>query len=67
MPLLIFDVDGTLTRSMTVHTVCYARALAEILAVEVDTNWLGYRHSTDTGILSEILERHGISEHPRTR
>lgn len=64
MRLVIFDVDGTLTRTTTVDTRCYARALAEELAVEIDTNWLGYRHTTDAGILSEALERHGITETP---
>jgi phosphoglycolate phosphatase-like HAD superfamily hydrolase len=64
MRLVIFDVDGTLTRSTTVDTLCYARALAQELAVEIDTNWLGYRHTTDAGILGEVLERHGIAETP---
>ena len=64
MRLVIFDVDGTLTRTTAVDTRCYARALAEELAVEIDTNWLGYRHTTDAGILSEALARHGITETP---
>ncbi len=62
MRLIIFDVDGTLTRSTTVDTVCYERAVSAQLAVPIDTEWSSYRHPTDVGILSEILERHGIPE-----
>ena len=62
MHLVIFDVDGTLTRSTAVDTDCFARAIAGNLRVQIDTDWSKYRHSTDAGILSEILEQHGIPE-----
>ncbi len=64
MRLIIFDVDGTLTRSTTVDTLCYERAVSAQLAVPIDTEWSSYRNPTDAGILSEILERHGIPESP---
>ena len=66
MRLAIFDVDGTLTRSTAVDAVCYARAVSDHLAVQIDTDWSNYRHATDAGILSEVLERQGIAESPST-
>lgn len=59
MHLIIFDVDGTLTRSSGVDARCFQRAVLEVLGVRVDTNWAQYRHQTDSGILMEILERQG--------
>ena len=64
MRLVIFDVDGTLTRTTTVDAVCYERAVAAHLGIRIDTDWSTYRHATDAGILSELLERHGLLESP---
>jgi phosphoglycolate phosphatase-like HAD superfamily hydrolase len=64
MRLIVFDVDGTLTRTTRVDALCYVRAVSEQFAVDVDTHWSAYRHSTDAGILSEILERHGMAQTP---
>src|SRR2546426_7372341 len=64
MHLVIFDVDGTLTRTTTVDTVCYERAVSTQLGIAIDTDWSTYRHATDAGILSELLERQGILETP---
>lgn len=64
MRLAIFDVDGTLTRSTAVDADCYARAVSDHLAVEIETDWSTYQHVTDAGILREILDRHGIAESP---
>ncbi|MFQ5668832.1 MAG: HAD family hydrolase [Candidatus Binatia bacterium] len=59
MQLIIFDVDGTLTRSTGVDARCYAQAVSVELGVDVDTEWSRYRHVTDAGILRELLERRG--------
>lgn len=64
MHLVIFDVDGTLTRTTTVDAVCYEHAVSDILGIRIDTDWSTYRHATDAGILEELLERHGIPESP---
>ncbi len=57
MPLIIFDIDGTLTESMQADDVCFVRALAEVWDFhEVDTDWSKYRHVTDTGLLHELHE-----------
>jgi phosphoglycolate phosphatase-like HAD superfamily hydrolase len=64
MHLIIFDVDGTLTRSSAVDSTCYARAMAEQLHLQISTDWSSYRHSTDSGVLRELLDRHEIAETP---
>jgi len=64
MHLVIFDVDGTLTRTTTVDAICYERAVTANLGIRIDTEWSTYRHATDAGILSELLERNGILESP---
>lgn len=64
MHLIIFDVDGTLTRTNIVDAACYERAISDCLGFRIDTDWSSYRHATDAGILSELLERHGVPEKP---
>ena len=59
MRLAIFDVDGTLTETTRIDTECFVQALSTDLGVEsFDSNWLGYRHQTDSGIALELFERH---------
>ncbi|MCY3969558.1 MAG: haloacid dehalogenase-like hydrolase [Acidobacteria bacterium] len=60
MHLVVFDVDGTLVESDEFDGILYARAVREVLDIDVDDDWSGYRHVTDSGILEEILDRHGI-------
>jgi phosphoglycolate phosphatase-like HAD superfamily hydrolase len=55
--LLVFDVDGTLTRTMAADTRCYAQALFERLRTPIDTDWASYRFVTDPGIAAEAFER----------
>ncbi|HEX5139162.1 MAG TPA: HAD family hydrolase [Planctomycetota bacterium] len=58
--LVVFDVDGTLTRTVEVDGRCYAQALGEELGAPVETDWSRYRSATDTGIAAEAFERrHG--------
>jgi len=61
MKLVVFDLDGTLTRTSRVDSECYAQALHEVAGVrEPRTDWSTYQHATDTGIIAEIfLERFG--------
>ena len=60
MRLILFDVDGTLVQSTGIDSLCYAQAVSERLETPINTNWTDYRESTDTGILNELLDRHGI-------
>lgn len=56
----MFDVDGTLVKSYKFDEQCYIAAISETLGHSVDSNWNEYRHVTDSGILSEHLERKNI-------
>lgn len=56
MRLAIFDIDGTLTETNEVDSDCFVRAMADAHAVtEMDTNWGGYAHTTDSHITREVL------------
>ncbi len=55
--LAIFDVDGTLLHSDAADEACFVRAFAEALGIApIDTNWLAYRHTTDSGITEQVFE-----------
>ncbi|MFI5396622.1 MAG: HAD family hydrolase [Candidatus Binatia bacterium] len=57
MQLVIFDLDGTLTRSTRVDEACYMRALRDEFGVtSIDSNWAQYTHCTDSGITLEIFQ-----------
>src|SRR5687767_6645949 len=56
--LIVFDIDGTLTRTNDVDAECYVRAMSEYLGTTIDDNWSCYRHVTDSGIASELFNRH---------
>ena len=58
MPLAIFDIDGTLTRTTALDDNCYVRAIEAGLGVSgFDTDWANYAHATDSGLLEEIARR----------
>jgi beta-phosphoglucomutase-like phosphatase (HAD superfamily) len=59
MPLALFDIDGTLTASNDIDSVCFADAFRDVFGIEIDTNWDAYEHTTDRGIASEALIRAG--------
>ncbi len=43
MRLIIFDIDGTLTRTMKADEECFVRSLAEVCGFnDVDTDWSRY-------------------------
>lgn len=56
MRLAIFDIDGTLTETNEVDSVCFVRAMADAHAVaEMNTDWGAYAHTTDSYITREVL------------
>src|ERR1700687_3882988 len=57
MQLVIFDIDGTLTRTNEVDAHCFQRALAEEVGIAtINTHWSEYTHVTDSGITRQIFE-----------
>jgi phosphoglycolate phosphatase-like HAD superfamily hydrolase len=67
MKLVIFDIDGTLTRTNAVDESCFERSVRAHLGIgDVVTDWGAYTHSTDSGILDELYKRsRGRSPTPR--
>ncbi len=63
MNLVMFDIDGTLTRTDLADEICYVWALHEVFGLtDINTDWSVYPHCTDSGILEEIFQsRHGRS------
>lgn len=59
MNLLIFDVDGTLTRTTGVDDEAFVAAVRGVMGFTiVDTDWGNYVHSTDHGLAVETSERY---------
>jgi phosphoglycolate phosphatase-like HAD superfamily hydrolase len=58
MKLAIFDVDGTLTKTDDIDTVCFLQAFADVHAVtDINTDWNDYPHVSDSAITRELLTR----------
>lgn len=56
--LVIFDVDGTLVKSVKVDTKCFVQSIEEIFGIkDIDTRWHTYKTATDSGIFEEIFEK----------
>ena len=66
MNLLVFDLDGTLTRTNDVDTQCFVQAVSDVLRIDnVNTNWEEYEHTTDLGCLQQLFrERFDREIHP---
>lgn len=59
MLLVMFDVDGTLVKGNGIDDVCFSEAIKDVLGVgQIDTDWSHYSNVTDSGITSEIIEKH---------
>jgi len=63
MDLIVFDLDGTLSRTNDVDRDCYNQALADVMELtDLNTAWETYDHVTDEGIVGQIFrERFGRS------
>ncbi len=56
MKLVIFDVDGTLTRTLRVDADCFVRAFADEFGISgINTDWGSYDSYTDSGIAGQIF------------
>ena len=58
---IIFDLDGTLVDSYDLDERLYRKAVWSVLPeVTFRNSWHDYRHSTDSGVLMEILKDYGL-------
>jgi beta-phosphoglucomutase-like phosphatase (HAD superfamily) len=58
MKIALFDIDGTLTASNDIDSICFADAYQDVFGITIDSNWDSYQHTTDRGIVSESLRKH---------
>ena len=63
----LFDIDGTLLLTQGAGREAMSRALRERFGVEDDLRTIPFAGRTDTLILGDILERHGLSLDPTGR
>ena len=57
MRLVIFDVDGTLTDTMTIDAHCFLSTFRDVCGfADVESDWSRYTNPTDAGILHEVFE-----------
>lgn len=58
MKLVMFDMDGTLTDSVSLDTNCYVQAVEQALNLkDIVTDWESYTHASSNGCLQEIVTR----------
>jgi phosphoglycolate phosphatase-like HAD superfamily hydrolase len=58
MDLVLFDIDGTLIRSMKDDGECLVAALGEVFGfTDIEDDWSCYEHSTDAGIMIETFNQ----------
>jgi len=57
MDLVLFDIDGTLIRSMADDTECLVMALHDVFGfVDVEDDWSQYENITEAGIVIEAFQ-----------
>jgi len=61
MKLVVFDIDGTLTRTNHIDAECFDRAFKQIVGLSgEDADWSGCRNVTDNGITEHLFQQqHG--------
>ena len=57
---VMFDIDGTLVQATGYDNELFALAVKETTGLDIDTDWHNYKDVTDSGILNEVLEKHGL-------
>lgn len=62
MKLVIFDIDGTLTQTSQVDTLCFERALAANGINSPETDWHSCPHVSDTGLTRHLYQKHHSRE-----
>ena len=54
--LIVFDIDDTLTKSENQHQKAYVDTMRHFGITNINQNWKGYQHHTDSFILKENYE-----------
>jgi phosphoglycolate phosphatase-like HAD superfamily hydrolase len=64
MPILLFDIDGTLVRTGGAGKAAMEAALCEEFGVELTAGEIPYGGRTDPAIKTDLLSAHGIDPSP---
>lgn len=56
----MFDIDGTLVDSFGFDEECYLKTAEIVLGMKISSHWSEYKHTTDSGILDEAIERYKV-------
>jgi len=59
LPIVVFDIDGTLTDTVEVDVACYEAAILETIGLEIPSDWPTFDEVTDAGILARACELEG--------
>jgi len=60
--LILFDIDGTLLKGMSkIHFKSFSEAISRVFKVDASPADINHSGKTDTRIILEVLEKHGIS------
>ena len=57
-PLIVFDIDGTLTESVSVHVTAFVASLERFGFTRINTDWGSYKHISDSYIFHAQMEAH---------
>ena len=58
----MFDVDGTLVDSFGFDGDCFVAAVESVLGLRPDDDWTRYTHTSDAGILDQLIDEAGRAE-----
>jgi beta-phosphoglucomutase-like phosphatase (HAD superfamily) len=63
MHLVMFDIDGTLTKTMKVDEECFVRSFKDVFGfADVDTDWSHY-HARRIPVSFTMFSRHALAGH----
>jgi phosphoglycolate phosphatase-like HAD superfamily hydrolase len=63
-PIVVFDIDGTLTDTVALHQRAFEAALRSFDFPRLRTQWGSYRHHSDSAIFREAWEEAGFDGEP---
>jgi phosphoglycolate phosphatase-like HAD superfamily hydrolase len=63
-PIVVFDIDGTLTDTVALHQRAFEAALRSFEFPRLRTQWGTYRHHSDSAIFREAWEEAGFDGEP---
>jgi phosphoglycolate phosphatase len=67
MHVILFDIDGTLIRTGGAGVKAFARASELVFGIQGGTDHMNFHGRTDTSLIREYLEFHGLEVSPSNR